>query len=196
MGFEAHLIYAALWASFGVLHSILAARMVKGWLRPLFGPAYRLAYNIFALVHIGANLIAGRMFLADTVLNFAWPDPVQYALWAVQGIGAAILLLALRQYDLGLFAGTKQLRDPESEKRVEPLNRHGLNALVRHPIYLGAHLLLWGGVGDDFTLATALWGSAYLIVGARFEERRLEALYGDAYRAYKTQAKFLIPWVW
>jgi protein-S-isoprenylcysteine O-methyltransferase Ste14 len=188
-----HLLYAFLWLSFGIGHSILAAASVKAALGRVFGRTYRFAYNVFAGIHIGAILVAGQYWLGADADAFGWSLWVQVPLWGLQALGLVILLMALRQYDMGLFAGTRQLRDPEAERRVEPLNVEGLNAWVRHPIYLGAHLLLWGGVSDGFTLATAVWGSLYLVIGARYEERRLVALYGDAYRAYQRDVAFLIP---
>lgn len=188
-----HILYALLWLSFGLGHSFLASASVKAVLKSFFGRTYRFTYNVVAGLHVGAILIAGQYWLGAEATAFVWPLWFQIPLWIVQGLGLIILLLALRQYDLGLFAGTKQLRDPGSEDALEPLNEEGLNGVTRHPIYLGAHLLLWGGVSDGFTLATAIWGSTYLVIGAVFEERRLIALYGDAYRAYQKRVAFLIP---
>lgn len=193
MTFADHILYALLWLSFGIGHSILASASVKAVLRPLFGRTYRFSYNVAAGLHIGAILIAGQYWLGADAAPFNWWLWLQIPLWIIQGLGLIILLMALRQYDLGLFAGTKQLRDPEADVVLEPLNEEGLNAVTRHPIYLGAHMLLWGGVADGFTLATAIWGSGYLVIGALFEERRLVALYGDAYRAYQKRVAFLIP---
>jgi protein-S-isoprenylcysteine O-methyltransferase Ste14 len=65
---------------------------------------------------------------------------------------------------------------------------------VRHPLYLGAHMILWGGAVNEFGLATALWGSLFLAVGARHEEKALLALYGEAYATYQRRVPAVIPW--
>jgi protein-S-isoprenylcysteine O-methyltransferase Ste14 len=198
-----HLAYALLWGSFGLVHSLLAASAFKSWLGRVFGRGYRLAYNLFAVVHIGVVLAAGWSLWAPQAREFPLPGWAEIAGLAVQAVGAVILLLALRQYDLGRFGGLAQLReaadsvDPDrhaDRAPAEPLNTTGLNAVVRHPIYLGAHLLLWGGVRDEFSLATALWASLYLVIGARFEERRLIALYGAEYEAYRARVPGQVPW--
>lgn len=198
-----HLAYAALWASFGVVHSVLAAGSVKAWLSPVLGRGYRLAYNLFAVAHIGAVLAIGWLVWAPAARSFSLPDWALAAGLVLQAVGAFVLLLALRQYDLGRFGGLGQLREPaggaDPDRRAgqevaEPLNTSGLNALVRHPIYLGAHLLLWGGVRDEFSLATAIWASLYLWIGSRYEERRLSALYGAAYDAYRARVPGHLPW--
>jgi protein-S-isoprenylcysteine O-methyltransferase Ste14 len=105
--------------------------------------------------------------------------------------------MALREYDLGRFSGLSQIkahRRGAPEPGDEPLIIHGMHQFVRHPLYLGAYLIFWGGAGDDFGLATAIWGSLYLWIGARHEERSLLALYGQAYTAYQTQVPAIVPW--
>ncbi|MEK9679656.1 MAG: hypothetical protein VW169_14885 [Rhodospirillaceae bacterium] len=49
-----------------------------------------------------------------------------------------ILLIALKTCDLGLFAGTQQLREGAAGEWTEALVISGLHAYVRHPLYLGA----------------------------------------------------------
>ena len=77
---------------------------------------------------------------------------------------------------------------------VEPLATGGLNAFVRHPLYSGLFLVLWARVSNDLTLATALWGSLYLVIGSRFEERRLLRVYGEAYARYRAAVPAFVPW--
>jgi hypothetical protein len=51
-----------------------------------------------------------------------------------------------------------------------------------------------GGVDTEFQLATAVWASAYLAIGARLEENRLLTPYGASYQNYRQRAPSLIPW--
>ncbi len=121
------------------------------------------------------------------------PNYVQIALTAISVLGLIILVAALRHYDLGQFAGTAQIRGPK-EDLIEPLHLTGLHTYVRHPIYAGATLILWGNAQDDFGLATALFGSVYLVIGTWLEERQLVETYGDAYRDYRRKVPAVVPW--
>ena len=106
-----------------------------------------------------------------------------------------VLLAALAKYDLGRFSGITQLFTGERVSAVsnEPLQISGLNKRVRHPLYTGAFLLLWGGAINSFELWTAIWGSVYLVIGTVFEERKLVSIYGDDYRRYQQQVPRYFP---
>ncbi|MGB0681092.1 MAG: methyltransferase family protein [Magnetovibrionaceae bacterium] len=190
-----HLIYAALWLAFGASHSLLCGEGAKAALGPLLGAGYRLAYNGFALICIGVVFAVGYLILHPSLFQLSG-TPWGFGLLVVQIAGLVFGLIALRGYDLGRFAGTEQLRraraglPPEDD---EPLRIEGLNRYLRHPLYLAAYLILWGGAVDDRGLATALWGSVYLWLGARFEERRLLARYGQAYAEYRDRTPSVIP---
>ncbi|WP_448189649.1 methyltransferase family protein [Azospirillum sp. sgz301742] len=185
----AHTLYALAWACFGLGHSLLPARLRLG--------AYtRFTYNAIAVAHLLAVLATGRWLL---------PDPAVFDrpgwLAATQGIaallGLSVFLWGLSGYDLGRFAGAAQIRAHRAGTPLpehEPLHIAGANRWVRHPLYAGALLMLWGAVADERGLATAVWASLYLLVGMRHEEATLEALYGDAYRDYKTKVPALLPW--
>lgn len=155
------------------------------------GPYYRLAYNGFALLHIGTVWWLGRYWLAG-----APPLGISPVLGligdAVTVLGVTIIGVALLGYDRGRFLGTTQVRSPESEADEE-LRTGGLHRYVRHPLYSGVFLVLWGHAQTEFSLATALWGSIYLLIGAMYEERRLIGRYGEAYIAYRRRVPAYIP---
>ena len=187
MSLALHLLYAALWLSFGFGHSALADARAKARLKPIFRAGYRLAYNLFAVFHVLGVVAAGWWLLGDGT-----PFAREGWLRALQGtaslLGAGVLGFALFGYDLGRFAGTAQLRASAAGKFLddeEPLRLGGLHRYVRHPIYSGAFLLLWGRIADEFSLATAVWASLYLWIGSRFEERRLRAFIPWKGRAWR-----------
>jgi len=194
--FEAHVIYSIAWLSFGFGHSLLASAKARDVFVPTLGAYYRLTYNLIALVHIVVVMVVG-MSVFDGMAKFVrphWLELSQSVLWI---LGLAILLLALSSYDLGRLAGTAQIRNYRRglvEPEDEPLRLKGLHAYVRHPLYTGAHLLLWGAAQDSLSLATPLWGSGYLLIGAYFEERKLLALYGEDYASYRRKVPALVPW--
>ena len=192
----AQIVYALAWFSFGIGHSLLAGAQVKARLAPALGPWYRIAYNAFAVLHLAAVVLAGNWLLADAA-PFALPAAARAGLTGVSILGLVIVLLALRDYDLGRFVGITQIRNHKrgiAAPDDEPLHTGGFHAWVRHPLYAGTYLILWGNAQDPFGLATAVWGSAYLAIGTMFEERRLLKLYGDAYRRYRAKVPALIPW--
>jgi methanethiol S-methyltransferase len=194
--FEAHGIYSLAWLSFGLAHSLLASVKARDVFVPTLGAYYRLTYNLVALVHIVVVLVVGVWVFDDTArfVHSNWLDLSQSVLWI---LGLIILILALRSYDLGRLAGTNQIRNYRcgiSEPEDEPLQLKGLHAYVRHPLYTGAHLLLWGAAQDNLSLATAIWGSGYLLIGTYFEERKLLTLYGERYESYRSKVPALLPW--
>jgi len=189
-----HLIYAALWFCFGAGHSLLAGAT----LRRLFGAGYRLAYNAIALVSLVAILLTGRLWLAPGAIAYDRPGWLQAAQAVLVAVGLAAAALALRGYDLGLLAGTAQWRAARkgaaTDDGDEALHLEGLHRYVRHPLYAATFPVLWGLVDGEFALATAIWASAYFWLGSRFEERRLIARYGDAYRRYRASVPGFVPW--
>lgn len=113
----------------------------------------------------------------------------------IQMLGYIVLLAALLKYDVGRFAGITQMFTGErvSASTSEPLQRQGLNRWVRHPLYTGAFLILWGGVVSLFDLWTAIWGTVYLLIGTMFEERKLLRIYGDEYQQYQKEVPRYFP---
>ena len=194
------MVYALAWLSFGAGHSALSGAAAKRRLGPVLGPYYRLGFNLVSVLHIALVWTLGRAMMGDAPPYAAGPWAAPWATGALTVVtlaGWVLLVAALREYDLGRFSGLKQIRDHRRgvhEAEDESLVTAGLHRFVRHPLYLGAHLILWGGAGDDFGLATAVWGSVYLFVGARYEERKLLQLYGADYRDYRRRVPALIPW--
>ena len=190
----AHALYALAWISFGLGHSVLAIPAAAARLR--LGAYTRLAYNAFATVHLLAVLAAGRWLLPNPAM-FDRPGWLVVAQGIAAALGVGVFLWGLSGYDLGRFAGTAQIRAHRAGTPLpadEPLRIAGANRWMRHPLYTGALLMVWGVVVDERGLATAVWASLYLLAGMRHEETTLEALYGDAYRDYKTKVPALLPW--
>jgi hypothetical protein len=208
-----HLLFAALWASFGLVHSVLAGRRAKAALTPLLGGYYRAVYNVVAATHLGVIFWVEWRFFPDRAV-FDYPAWLTWLLYVAQAGGWFVVALGLFQYDLGRFAGLTQARaairryelarqgvaddtvaDPEPAAGPdEPLRTGGPHRYVRHPLYAGLFVVLWTRVFDEFTLATAVWGSLYLLIGTHYEERKLLRDHGDAYRRYRAAVPAYIPW--
>jgi methanethiol S-methyltransferase len=74
--------------------------------------------------------------------------------------------------------------DAAGEERP-PLVARGGYGFVRHPIYLGWMLMVWGApVMSLSRLTFASVSTLYLLLAIPFEERSLRARFGAAYDAY------------
>ncbi len=197
MSINDHIIYALLWLSFGALHSILAGNGAKFFFASVLGARYRLAYNIFAVFHIGLVMVIGKIFLAINVTSFVFAGLPGMIFNVALVLGPLIIFTSLLEYDLGRFSGMSQIRAARDHTQIsdnEPLHVEGLHQYVRHPLYAGGFLLLFGLISDEFSLATAIWGSLYLLIGTWFEELKLLEIYGAAYETYRRQVPAFFPW--
>jgi len=181
---------------YAVLHSWLAAQRVKDWARRRMGRAaerwYRLAYNALAVVTLlplGAMLVA----LPDWLL-YSLPVPWAWGALVLQIVAVLGALHSLLSTDAWHLLGVRQLLTP-SDDCSQHLVLTGLYRWVRHPVYLWGLVFVW--VAPELTLnrlALNVALSLYVYIGSFFEERRLLAEFGDAYRRYQRQVPRLIPW--
>jgi protein-S-isoprenylcysteine O-methyltransferase Ste14 len=190
MDWAAHLIYGLLWASFGLGHSVFANAGVKRRMAML-GRWYRMAYNAVATLHLGVVFGAGLLMLGDAP-RFDLPGWASAVMLGVAALGTGLMLWSARYYDMARLAGTRQIREPDASED-EPLRLDGPHRYVRHPFYATGLLIVWGLAQSPFGLATAVWASAYLVIGAMAEERRLLRLYGEDYAAYRRRIPGFVP---
>ncbi len=183
-------LVALAWAAYGALHSWLASRGVKGWVSqrwPQIAPAYRLLYNLQALVLLALPFWVTQRLPGEPL--WVWPGWIS---WPVAAGVAAAFLWSLRWYDGAAFLGLRQWRskrDSEGEAlAISPLHRY-----VRHPWYALGLLFIWTRDLNAAWLTAAAVVSLYLVVGSRLEEGRLIGLYGEAYRRYRKRVPGLIP---
>lgn len=193
------LLWLALaWTAFGAVHSVLAATATKTWATrrfPACAPAYRLAYNAFAALSLLPVLVL--VYAGNDAYLWRWSGT---AAWIANGLAIAALLgfvASARYYDMAEFIGLRQLRtaatavDLPGGFVVSPFHR-----FVRHPWYGFGLVLLWTRDMNPPLLLSALFVTAYFIVGSRLEERKLIAQHGDAYRRYRERVPGLLPLPW
>jgi len=188
-------IYAALWASFALGHSLLASRHLRTVTIRWFGPGERLAYNLVAVVHLAVVLALGRAVMGGDAL-FDLPLAARVAMWTIEATSLVGVIAVLRTYDLGRLSGMTQWRTRAPDALDAPGDRlitTGLHRYVRHPLYTAVIVLVWSAAISPFGLATAVCTTAYLLVGSHFEERKLIAVHGEAYCVYRTQVPRIVP---
>ncbi|MCC6410697.1 MAG: DUF1295 domain-containing protein [Saprospiraceae bacterium] len=192
------LAFALLLAYFA-MHSLLANDKVKNWFAARTGGRfrfYRLMYNLVATVLLFL-LLAWMGRWPEVVLfeSNLWTNTVALILLA---LGGGISLAAFRNYDMGEFTGFQQLQQNNPAPNHSQLNTSGLNAVVRHPLYLGAILLLLGlFVFYPYMSSLLLLLSVlvYLPFGIYFEEKKLRRQFGQVYVHYQERVKCLIPFL-
>jgi protein-S-isoprenylcysteine O-methyltransferase Ste14 len=102
------------------------------------------------------------------------------------------MLVCIRKYFVSL-SGLKSLyqEEPAAELMITGIHRY-----MRHPLYSGTFLAIWG--------LWVLWPSAsllianavitiYTLLAIRLEEEKLVAEFGDQYRLYQQKVPKLIP---
>lgn len=174
------------WLAFGLLHSVLSSKMVKERLG-LSDLNYRRLFNLQSLVLLLAILFYGgtlepAYFLEDVKANKA--IGLMFATF-----GYLLFKLAFKEMSLASFLGFK------IEESLELITT-GIYARVRHPLYTATILIVIGFVifTPSYTnVVHAICVLLYVMIGALFEERRLEQLFGNAYTTYKKKTPFLIP---
>jgi methanethiol S-methyltransferase len=179
----------------GLVHSLSASHKAKESARQVLGPRlyrfYRLAYNIFS----------GISFLPVLAVMFLVPDRTLYLVplpWSIFMIGgellaAAALIIAFRQTDVWDFIGLRQLG--ESDKS-SIMTTSGLYHWIRHPLYSAGLAFIWLMplmTVNILTINIAL--TAYVFIGATFEERKLRSIFGQEYIDYKAVTPMFIPFL-
>lgn len=180
-------------AVWGIVHSILASTKFKQFLRGLFGDGlmigYRFAYNVFSLVTFAPIYLLVKI-LPDTQLYNVLP-PWFYVMLAGQGLSALLLLYSFLQTGPLSFVGLSQFWEGE---KPSALVTGGMYRLVRHPLYLFSLLVLWLSPSmsvNNLIFYIAL--TAYIFIGAYFEERKLLREFGANYAKYKSATPMMIP---
>jgi protein-S-isoprenylcysteine O-methyltransferase Ste14 len=176
------LVFAVGWGVFWLYWIVAAFSMKRGrvpWSREI-GIRVVIVVLVVVLVHSG-------VFQHHGLHTTPWLAGVGLTLLAV-GLGFAVWA----RVHIGRNWGTPMTRKDEPE-----LVTSGPYRLVRHPIYSG---ILVAGVGTAVALswlwliAVALAG-IYFIYSATVEERYMTERFPEAYPAYRSSTKMLVPYV-
>jgi len=188
----------AYWIGYGLWHSLTASPAAKTWFAhrfPRLAPAYRLLYNLLAVLLLIPPLLL--LWSDHGAPLWHWPE---WGRWLARGLAAAALAgfaASLRAYDLREFLGLAQLHGAaDAPCDTAPLRLSVWHRFVRHPWYSFGLVILWAREMDAAWLVTAVTLTVYLLVGIHFEERKLIERYGEAYRRYRAAVPALIPRPW
>lgn len=177
-------------ALFAIHHSLFARSWMKEALTGVLPPrTLRTLYVYVASVLLAAVCLLWRP-VGGELFRFTSGWAVAMS-WSIRAIGLWLIVAAARAIDPLELAGIRTASPQE-------LTVRGPYALVRHPLYLGWILIVFGGAhltGDR--LVFALITSLYLVVAIPWEERDLVTAYGEAYRRYANTVRWrLVPGVY
>jgi methanethiol S-methyltransferase len=177
--------------AFALHHSLFARQRVKGWIarhvpdRLLRSVYVWIASLLWFAVVAAWQPLGGLVFeQTGTVARAAHA--------AVQVAGLLLIAASVAAIDALELAGIRAGRRPAA------LQAHGAYRLVRHPLYLGWMLAVFGAATMTFDrLVFAGLTTIYLIVAIPWEERSLERAFGDEYERYKLRVRCrMIPFVY
>ncbi len=182
---------------YALVHSLLAGLGVKRWFRQTVGPEsdrwYRLAYNIFSVVTL-LPLFLMLVLLPDRMF-YVVPSPWRWLMVAGQGVAVVGLAVTLWQTGALHFLGLAQLINPRPRESGS-LTTSGFYGWVRHPLYFFSLLFIWLTPALTINLLTTfILFTLYFYIGSIYEEKRLLAEFGAAYRRYQQHVPRLIPGV-
>jgi protein-S-isoprenylcysteine O-methyltransferase Ste14 len=180
----------------GSLHSVFASLQFKALARRLLGPGvervYRLGYNLFA----GLSLLVVLVLAAFTADSNLYKVPLPWSVFMIAGefLAGIALAVGFLQGHPFEFLGLSQLGSPIGER--DKLTTTGLYRLVRHPLYTAGLLLIWLDPRMTVNLLVMdLALTAYILIGAHLEERKLRTEFGQEYEAYMAATPMFVPFL-
>ncbi len=196
------MVYLLAFITWAVLHSLTASiafkEMVRGWIGSRrYDGLYRLFYNAIAVLTFVPVLWLLAAAVPDRIL-WRVTEPLSYFFLSIQLLGLLGLGISLWQTDLFRFAGIGQaLRYVQGNEPINPppvLVIQGTYAYVRHPLYFFSLLFIWFSPSMTMSaLSFNILATLYFWIGSIYEERRLGAIFGEAYGQYRQRVPRLIP---
>ncbi len=106
--------------------------------------------------------------------------------------GVTIMLVAIYKY-FRLLSGVRTLYQA---KESAELKTGGMHTYMRHPLYAGTLLFIWGlffifPFLNNFISVIVI--TVYVLIGIEYEERKLIIEFGEAYKNYRLKVPKLIP---
>ena len=102
------------------------------------------------------------------------------------------MIACIRKY----FYELSGIQALEVKEPVIHLQQEGIHGVVRHPLYFGTLLFVWGSFLIFPTLANLIACvviHGYVLIGIKWEEKKLLLEFGDEYRSYALKVPGLIP---
>jgi methanethiol S-methyltransferase len=181
------------WIAFCFVHSLFAGLRVKKIITQRLGKYsryYRLIYSLGSLIFLGLLL----KYQAEKKETFLFSESlvIRTISFILILCGLIVMGISALRYFIpvtGLSIFTKQ-------KKGDILFDRGIHGVIRHPLYAGTLLFIWGlFLFFPFTsnLIVSLIISAYTFIGIKLEEEKLRLQFGNAYSLYRSRVPMIIP---
>ncbi len=152
---------------------------------------YRLLYSVFStFIFLAIFIYSGTI---EPLWIFPQTDGTTYIGFMLATFGTIVAIKSMKYQKWTLFLGLKPHNDLENHGE---LITSGIFQYLRHPLYSGLILIFLGYFLYVPALTSLIHLMAllvYLPIGIYFEEHKLIALFGDAYRKYRSDVPALIP---
>ena len=189
-GSPALLVDAALFTLFALHHSLFARERIKDAIAR-FVPA-SLLRSLYVWIASALLILACALWQPIGGEVYAASGLLAVALVAVQLTGLWIIVRGVARIDPLELAGIRPAAQSEGLQVTGPYH------WVRHPLYLGWLLMVFGAphmTGDR--LAFAAITTAYLVAAIPWEERSLRRTFGEDYARYMRAVKWrMIPFIY
>lgn len=188
-----HLLLILCWVVYYVVHSVLASTSVKAFFQKKLKNQfryYRLSYSVFATITLILLLCFQYSFESPVLIKSALIKYFAILFLIIPGI--VIMFISIKKYFM-LLSGVRSIFTsvPASELKVD-----GIHRFVRHPLYSGTILFVWG-LFFVFpflnNLIAVILLTLYVFIGISFEEKKLVKEFGEKYHAYILNVPMLIP---
>ena len=188
-----NIILALLWIFYCVLHSVLAAAKWKSFLERNTGKLfryYRISYSIFFTITLFGILYFQYSFKSTQLFQSLVLKYISLLLLLLPGL--LIMGISIFKY-FKLLSGIRSLYQakPSAHLKLE-----GIHKYVRHPLYLGTILFIWG-LFFIFPMLNNLIAiiiiTLYTLIGIQFEEKKLIKEFGNEYTEYIKKVPAIIP---
>jgi protein-S-isoprenylcysteine O-methyltransferase Ste14 len=187
------LVNTLLFSAFALHHSALARTRMRELIRRRVSPHLERALYTWT----ASLLFLGVCALWRPVPGVAY-ELTGAAWWvgvSVQIAGVVLTNRGASKLDVLDLAGVRQVRLARGGHAAPhvALETRGVYGFVRHPIYLGWFLLVFGAPLMTATRLTfAIVSTAYLAIAVPWEERALVETFGQEYEAYRRRVRWRI----
>lgn len=150
----------------------------------------RLYYTIFAVISFAIVIL--DLLLMPSYRLFRTNSFTIVCGTIVSSTGLAIVTMCVVKYFMQL-SGLKGLIEEETRNELMVT---GIHQFVRHPLYSGTFVSIWGlliAIPSLSLLIVDIIITVYTLIGLQFEEQKLEKEFGAAYKTYKQTVPILIP---